>query len=185
MTQIKAHLMEKNIATNCSQVTVAVLAGWTKKSFGHYAILKLFSLRSPSIEQMPAPLVLDIYAFFPRRVQFKLDLNPQACLQNLRERGKNVDSSLGPRILKRGYFLFHGQWCSGKGYFLVKLNFCWPVMLHVPSISAESINCFNSVGYRISKDIKELVLIIMNNGMSTKYFMLGRETKLGYPLSPV
>ena len=30
VTQIKAHLME-NIATNCSQVTVPVLAGWTKK----------------------------------------------------------------------------------------------------------------------------------------------------------
>ena len=29
MTQIKAHLMEKNIAANCSQVTVSVLAGWT------------------------------------------------------------------------------------------------------------------------------------------------------------
>ena len=42
MTQIKAHLMEQNIATNCSQVTVSVLAGWTKKSFGHYAMLKLF-----------------------------------------------------------------------------------------------------------------------------------------------
>ena len=42
MTQIKAHLLEKNIATNCSQVTVPVLAGWTKKPFGHYAILKLF-----------------------------------------------------------------------------------------------------------------------------------------------
>ena len=31
MTQIKAHLMEKkNIATNCFQVTVPVLAGWTR-----------------------------------------------------------------------------------------------------------------------------------------------------------
>ena len=48
MTQIKAHLMEKNIATNCSQATVPVLAGWTEKPFGHYAILKLSSLRSPS-----------------------------------------------------------------------------------------------------------------------------------------
>ena len=35
MTKIKAHLMEKNIATNSSQVTVTVLAGWTKKLFGH------------------------------------------------------------------------------------------------------------------------------------------------------
>ena len=42
MTQIKAHSMEKNIATNCSQVTVPVLAIWTKKPFGHYAMLKLF-----------------------------------------------------------------------------------------------------------------------------------------------
>ena len=48
MTQIKAYLMKKNIATNCSQVTVHVLAGWTKKPFGHYAIMKLFSLRSLS-----------------------------------------------------------------------------------------------------------------------------------------
>ena len=48
MTQIKAHLMEKNIATNCSLLTVPVLAGWTKKPFGHYAVLELFSLRSPS-----------------------------------------------------------------------------------------------------------------------------------------
>ena len=45
--------MGKNIATNCSQVTVLVLAGWTKKSFGHYAILKHFSLRSPSIVREP------------------------------------------------------------------------------------------------------------------------------------
>ena len=45
MTQIKAPLMEKNIASNCSQVTVPVLAGWTKKYFGHYSILKLFSPR--------------------------------------------------------------------------------------------------------------------------------------------
>ena len=44
MTQIKAHLMEKNIATNCSQVVVPVLAGWTKKSFGHYAVFKLCPL---------------------------------------------------------------------------------------------------------------------------------------------
>ena len=44
MTNLKLNLiMEKNIATNCSQVTVPVLAGWTKKPFGHYAILKLFA----------------------------------------------------------------------------------------------------------------------------------------------
>ena len=46
MPQIKAHLMEKNIAINCSRVTVPVLAGWTKKPFGHYAILKHIPLRS-------------------------------------------------------------------------------------------------------------------------------------------
>ena len=51
MTQIKDQLMEKNIATNCFKVTVPVLAGWTKKPFGHYAILKLFSFRSPSISR--------------------------------------------------------------------------------------------------------------------------------------
>ena len=43
MIQIKAHLMEKNIAPNCSQVIVPILAGWTKKLFGYYAISKLFS----------------------------------------------------------------------------------------------------------------------------------------------
>ena len=37
----------KNIVSNCSQVTVPVLASWTKKPFGHYAILKL-PLRSSS-----------------------------------------------------------------------------------------------------------------------------------------
>ena len=37
MTQVKAYLMEKNIATNCSQVTVPALAGWTKKPFGHWS----------------------------------------------------------------------------------------------------------------------------------------------------
>ena len=48
MTQIKADLMKKNIATNCLQVTVPVLAGWAKKPIGHYAILNLFPLRSPN-----------------------------------------------------------------------------------------------------------------------------------------
>ena len=42
MTQIKAHLMEKNISADCSQVAVLVLAGWTKEPLGHYAIFKLF-----------------------------------------------------------------------------------------------------------------------------------------------
>ena len=39
----------KNIATNCSQVTVLILAGWTKKPVGHYPTLKLF----PSDHQEP------------------------------------------------------------------------------------------------------------------------------------
>ena len=30
MTQIKGHLMEKNVAANCSQITVPVIAGWIK-----------------------------------------------------------------------------------------------------------------------------------------------------------
>ena len=51
MTQIKAHLMEKNTATNCYHVTVPVLAGWTKKPFGHYAILKLFSAQIAKTER--------------------------------------------------------------------------------------------------------------------------------------
>ena len=34
--------------TYCSVVTVLVLVGLTKKRFGHYAILKILSLRSPS-----------------------------------------------------------------------------------------------------------------------------------------
>ena len=51
MTQIKAHLMEKNIATNCFQVTVSVLAHWTKKLFGHYAILKLFLSDPPDFTE--------------------------------------------------------------------------------------------------------------------------------------
>ena len=46
MTQIKAYLNGKNIATNYFQVTVSVSAGWSKKPFGHYAILEHFSLRS-------------------------------------------------------------------------------------------------------------------------------------------
>ena len=41
MTQIKSYLMEKNVVTNCSQVTVPVLADWTKRPFGHYTIMKL------------------------------------------------------------------------------------------------------------------------------------------------
>ena len=33
--------------TYCSVVTVLALVGLTKKRFGHYAILKILSLRSP------------------------------------------------------------------------------------------------------------------------------------------
>ena len=42
MTQITANLTEKNIATNCSQVTVLAADFLTKKHFGHYALLKFF-----------------------------------------------------------------------------------------------------------------------------------------------
>ena len=45
MTQTEAHLKEKTL-----QLTDPILAGWTKKPFDHYAILKLFSLRSPSTD---------------------------------------------------------------------------------------------------------------------------------------
>ena len=34
--------------TYCSVVAVLALVGSTKKRFGHYAILKILSLRSPS-----------------------------------------------------------------------------------------------------------------------------------------
>ena len=34
--------------TYCSVVAALVLVGLTKKRFGHYAILKILSLRSPS-----------------------------------------------------------------------------------------------------------------------------------------
>ena len=43
VTQIEAHLME-NVATNCSQVTVPVLADWTKKPFGHIKVFQLISV---------------------------------------------------------------------------------------------------------------------------------------------
>ena len=36
--------------TYCSVVTVLVLVGLTKKRLGHYAILKILSLRSPRNE---------------------------------------------------------------------------------------------------------------------------------------
>ena len=41
----------ENIATNCSVVTALALDGLTKKQFGHYALFKIFSLRSPSMIQ--------------------------------------------------------------------------------------------------------------------------------------
>ena len=47
MTQILANLMENKL-THCSEVTILALVGLTKKRFGHYAILKILSLRSPS-----------------------------------------------------------------------------------------------------------------------------------------
>ena len=38
----------ENIATYCSVVTILALDALTKKHFGHYVLLKIFSLRSPS-----------------------------------------------------------------------------------------------------------------------------------------
>ena len=38
--------------TYCSVVTVLVLVGLTKKRSGHYAILKILSLTSPSVQSM-------------------------------------------------------------------------------------------------------------------------------------
>ena len=43
--------------TCCSVVTVFVLVGLTKKSFGHYAILKNLSLRSPRVHITYLPLI--------------------------------------------------------------------------------------------------------------------------------
>ena len=44
--------MEKTLQLTVPRLlTVPVLAGWTKKLFGHYAILKLLSLRSPRSHQ--------------------------------------------------------------------------------------------------------------------------------------
>ena len=37
----------ENVATNCSRVTVLALDCLTKKHFGHCALLKLFSVKSP------------------------------------------------------------------------------------------------------------------------------------------
>ena len=37
--------------TYCSVVAVLALVGLTKKRFGHYAILKILSLRSPRFDQ--------------------------------------------------------------------------------------------------------------------------------------
>ena len=48
MTQITANLMEKTLQLNCFTVTVFASDDLTKKRFGHYALLKIFSLRSPS-----------------------------------------------------------------------------------------------------------------------------------------
>ena len=49
MTQILANLMEnKQTVTYCSVVAVLVLVGLAKKRSGHYAILRILSLRSSS-----------------------------------------------------------------------------------------------------------------------------------------
>ena len=48
MTQITANLMEETLQLNCSRVTVLASDGLTEKHFGHYALLKIFSLRSTS-----------------------------------------------------------------------------------------------------------------------------------------
>ena len=45
--------------TYCSVVTVLALVGLTKKRFGHYAILKILSLRSPS-RNISHDLLLDL-----------------------------------------------------------------------------------------------------------------------------
>ena len=47
MTQITANLMEKTLQLTVPVVTVLALDGLTKKHFGHYALLKTFSLGSP------------------------------------------------------------------------------------------------------------------------------------------
>ena len=41
----------ENIATNCSRVIVLALDGLTKTHVGHYALFKIFPLRSPSNSQ--------------------------------------------------------------------------------------------------------------------------------------
>ena len=48
MTQITANVMEKTLQLTVSMVTVLALDGLTKKHFGHYALLKISSLRSPN-----------------------------------------------------------------------------------------------------------------------------------------
>ena len=79
MTQIKAHLMEKkNIATNCSQVTVPVSAGWTNKPFGHCAILKLF----PSDRQDRTLLALSFSIWKQSCYEWKAKTFMQRCLQS-------------------------------------------------------------------------------------------------------
>ena len=54
--------------TYCSVVTVLAIVGLTKKCFGHHAILKILSLRSPSIVlacmQTSVVLIAKDFAYF-------------------------------------------------------------------------------------------------------------------------
>ena len=71
MTQITANLMEKTLQLTVSRVTVLALDGLTKKHFGHYAFLKIVSLRSIELaicqmnEKRPSHFqVKDIHEYF-------------------------------------------------------------------------------------------------------------------------
>ena len=51
---LKTRMLASLIVTCCSVVEVLALVGLTKKRFGHYAILKILSLRSPNqIQAVP------------------------------------------------------------------------------------------------------------------------------------
>ena len=50
MTQIKAHLMEKTLQLTVPRQQCLFQLVEQSKPFGHYAILKLFPLRSPSMK---------------------------------------------------------------------------------------------------------------------------------------
>ena len=49
----------ENIATNCFMVTVLALDGLTKKHFGQYVLLKIFSFRSPSTKWICRTFLLE------------------------------------------------------------------------------------------------------------------------------